>query len=153
MAARFGCLHGAFFAPQSRLVFPLRILEGSMPRVAQLAAIFFACGTVLAAAAPVEKRVYKVDSVIATRHGTNLLVQVKGAVETGGWRKPRLRVLPHPEGHTLVVEFLAQPPPPAAMVIQALVPISASVHIRTRPHISSVRAEAEANEVTAQILH
>ena len=42
---------------------------------------------------PAERRVYKVDSVIATRKGGMLTILAKGAVQTGGWRKPRLHVM------------------------------------------------------------
>jgi hypothetical protein len=123
-----------------------------MPRLARLAAVLVACGLVVAAAPPLEKRVYKVDSVIATRHGRTLTVEAKGAVQTGGWRKPRLKVLHGPDSRTLVVEFLAQPPPPGMTVIQALVPIRATLRLRLRRRVISVQAQAQANELTAQVL-
>jgi len=126
-----------------------------MLRAAQLAALFVVCWVVALSAAPAEKRVYKVDSVIAIVKGRTLTIQVKGAVESGGWKKARLRPLrgAPSEAHTTVVEFLATPPPPTMTVIEALVPVQASMRIRARPHTVSVRVEAEANEVTSQVLH
>jgi hypothetical protein len=130
-----------------------------MCRAARLAVLFLVCfpvwGAALANAGPVEKRVYKVDSVIASVKGRVLTIQAKGAVESGGWNKPRLRVMraSPSEPRAVVVEFLAVPPSPGRMVIQALVPIQAVVHIPARPRIGSVRAVAEANEVTSQVLH
>ena len=124
-----------------------------MWRAVPLAAIFLVCATALAAAP--ERRVYKVDSVIATLKGRILTIQAKGATQTGGWRKPKLRLMRSPpaEGRTVIVEFLAVPPPPGMTVIEALVPIEAALRMPARPHIASVRAVADANEVTSQVLH
>ena len=99
-----------------------------------------------------EKRVWRVDSVVATRAGNTVVVQVKGAVKSGGWSHPRLK-LAHGDGHTLAVEFLAQPPAPDAAVITALMPVTAKVTLRARRGMVTVKAVAEANDVTAQILH
>jgi hypothetical protein len=104
-----------------------------------------------AAAAP-EKRVWRIDSVVATRTGNSVVVQVKGAVKSGGWSHPRLK-LAHGDGHTLVVEFLAQPPAPDAVVITALMPMTAKATLRSGRGMVTVKAMAEANDVTAQILH
>ena len=103
-------------------------------------------------AAAAEKRVWRVDSVIATQAGTSIVVQVKGAVQSGGWSHPRLRQV-HGDGHTLVVEFLAQPPAATANVITALLPVTARITIRGSGSAVTVKAVAEANDVTAQILH
>ena len=103
-----------------------------------------------ALAAP-EKRVWRVDSVIATQVGGNVVLQVKGAVQSGGWSHPRLKQ-DHGDGHTLVVEFLAQPPAANANVIEALLPVTARLTIKGHGMLA-VKALAEANEVTAQILH
>ena len=104
-----------------------------------------------ALAAP-EKRVWRVDSVIATAAGGNVVVQVKGAVQSGGWSHPRLK-LDHGDGKTLVVEFLAQPPGANAGVITGLLPVTARLTIRGGRGVVAVKAMAEANEVTTQILH
>ena len=101
-----------------------------------------------------DRRIYKIDSVIATlsKKGV-LLIQAKGAVEGGGWTKPHLHVL-HNDGRMITVEFLATPPPPGMAVIDGLVPIGAigQMKIKTRVAIGSVHAIADANEVTTQVL-
>jgi hypothetical protein len=122
-----------------------------MSRLAGLATLLLAC-TVLPAAAA-EKRVYKVDSVIATVKGHRLVIQAKGAVETGGWKGARLHLIHSSETRTVAVEFLATPPPPGMTVIEALVPVEATLELRARPHIANVRAVADANEMTSQVLH
>jgi hypothetical protein len=118
------------------------------PALAILALLAFA---VPALAAP-EKRVWRVDSVIATRQGDSITVQARGAVQSGGWRHPRLKVS-RGDAHTLVVEFLAQPPAPGATVITGLLPVTAKATIRDGRGAVTVKAMAEANDVTAQILH
>ncbi len=106
------------------------------------------------AAASTDKRVYKVDSVIATAKPKSRVVEIqaKGAVQTGGWRKARLPLLRN-DGKTLTLEFLAAPPPAEMTVIDQLVPVKATAEIHTRHRITSVHVIADANEVTAQILH
>ena len=108
--------------------------------------------TALPASAAPEKRVWRVDSVVATEAHGSVLVEVKGAVQSGGWGHPRLR-LSHSDVHTLVVEFLAQPPAASATVISGLLPVTAKITIRAEHGAVTVKALAEANEVTAQILH
>jgi hypothetical protein len=114
-----------------------------------LAACALACATPAFAA---DKRVYKIDSLIASMKRGVIVVQASGAVQSGGWSKPHLRVL-HNDGHTITVEFLAAAPPPGMTVIEAIVPITATAQIKARGRIASVHAFAEANEITAQVLH
>ncbi len=110
----------------------------------------FVCTTLDAnAASTLEKRIYKIDSLIATQKHGQITIQARGAVQSGGWSKPRLHVL-HSDGHTVLVEFVATPPPPGMTVIEALVPVSASAGIRSRA--ASVHAQADANEITTQVL-
>ena len=97
-----------------------------------------------------DKRVFRVDSLIATQKNGIILVQAKGAVQTGGWTKPRLHVV-HGDGRTLTVEFLAAAPPPGMTVIDGLVPVTAS--LETKGHAASVHVQAEENEITTQVLH
>lgn len=106
------------------------------------------------AQAKTSARVYKVDSVIATAKGRTVSIQVKGAVQSGGWTGARLHLL-HNDGHILTMELVAVPPPPEMTVIDALVPIKASAEVRTQhaAAMTSVRVQAEANEVTTQVLH
>ena len=47
-----------------------------------------------------------IDSLIATQKDGVILLQAKGAVQTGGWTKPRLHLL-HGDGRAMTVEFLA----------------------------------------------
>ena len=135
-------------------------LSIQIPRAFQIpiAAAVLIAATLTAGGAPANKpaaqQIYKVDSVIATNKGKTIVVQSKGAVQTGGWTQAKLRVL-HNDGHVLTMELVAVPPPPDMTVINALVPIKADAKIRT-PHaaaIVSVRVQASANEVTAQVLH
>ncbi len=99
-----------------------------------------------------EKRVWRVDSVVATQAGGTVVVQVKGAVQSGGWSHARLKA-GHGDARTLVVEFVAQAPPPAATVISGLLPVTASITLTGTHGALAVKALGEANEVTAQILH
>jgi hypothetical protein len=98
-----------------------------------------------------EKHVYRLDSVIATAVAGGVAIQANGAVLSGGWSHVRLK-LSHSDSHTLVVEFLAQPPASGAAVVTGLLPVSARVTVRGGHGVTSVRAIAEANEVTAQVL-
>ena len=97
-----------------------------------------------------EKRVLRIDSLLASQKHGIILLQAKGAVQSGGWTKPRLHVM-HGDGHTLTVEFLAAAPPPGMTVIDALVPVTASLEVKGRA--SSVRVLADENEITSQVLH
>ena len=113
---------------------------------------FLLLAALLIATAPVsaaEKRVFRIDGLIATQKKGAILLEAKGAVPTGGWTKPRLHVM-HGDGHTLTVEFLATQPPPGMTVIDALVPVAASVEIKGRA--TSVHVLADENEMTSQVL-
>ena len=101
-------------------------------------------------ASATEKRVFRIDSLIATQKNGTIELQAKGAVPTGGWTKPRLHVV-HGDGHTLTVEFLATAPPPGMTVIDVLVPVTASTEIKGRA--TSVHVMADENEMTSQVLH
>jgi hypothetical protein len=100
-------------------------------------------------ASAAEKRVLRIDSLIATRKGGEILLQAKGAVPTGGWSRARLHLL-HSDGRVMTVEFLATPPPPDMTVIDGLVPLTASAKFRGRA--GSVHVQADANEITSQVL-
>ena len=97
-----------------------------------------------------EKRVFRIDSLIASQKDGIILLQAKGAVPTGGWTKPRLHVV-HADGHTLTIEFLATPPPSGMTVIDALVPVTATAEVKARA--ASVHVLADENEMTSQVLH
>jgi hypothetical protein len=96
-----------------------------------------------------EKRVFRIDSLIATQKNGMILLQAKGAVPTGGWTKARLHVM-HADGHILTVEFLASTPPPGMTVIDVVVPVEATAEIKGRA--TSVHVLADENEMTSQVL-
>jgi len=125
-----------------------------------IAALFMlAAAPVILAAAPAlagpkmaAERVYKIDGVTATAKGSSIAIQAKGAVNSGGWTQARLRLV-HNDGRTLTLELLAVPPPPDMTVIDVLVPVKAGTEVRVKPGIATVKVQAEANEITTQILH
>jgi hypothetical protein len=96
-----------------------------------------------------DKRVFRIDSLMATQKDGTIQVQAKGAVQSGGWTRPRLHLM-HSDGHTVTVEFLATPPPAGMTVIEALVPVTASLDVKG--HAVSVHVQADENEVTSQVL-
>jgi hypothetical protein len=96
-----------------------------------------------------EKRVLRIDGLIASQKKGVITLQAKGAVQSGGWTKPRLHVM-HGDGRKLTVEFLATPPPPGMTVIDAVVPVAAEARVRVRA--SSVHVLADQNEITSQIV-
>jgi hypothetical protein len=113
----------------------------------------FAAACVLLCTLPsfaADKRVFRIDSLIASQKKGVIQLQAKGAVQTGGWTKPRLHVV-HADGHTLTVEFLATPPPSGMTVIDALVPVTATADVKARA--ASVHVLADENEMTSQVLH
>ena len=108
--------------------------------------------TALVCASPVlaaDKRVLRIDSLTASQKDGAILVQAKGAVSSGGWSKPHLHLV-RGDGHTVALEFLAAAPPPGMTVIDGLVPVTASFSVKGRA--TSVRVEAEENEITSQVL-
>jgi hypothetical protein len=114
--------------------------------------IFLILASILLAASPAlaaDKRVFKIDSLLATQKDGVITVQAKGAVQSGGWTKPRLHLM-HADGHVLTVEFLASPPPPGMTVIEALVPVAANMELKA--HAASVHVMADENEITSQVL-
>lgn len=96
-----------------------------------------------------EKRIFRIDSLIASQKGGTIEIKAKGAVLSGGWSKPRLHVL-HNDSKSITVEFLATPPPSDMTVIDALVPVTASTELKGRA--TSVHLLADQNEVTSEVL-
>lgn len=103
----------------------------------------------LPASAASEKRIFRIDSLIASQKGGIIELKARGAVLTGGWSRPRLHVL-HQDSKVVTVEFLATPPPSDMTVIEALVPVAAAVEFKGRA--TSVHLLADQNEVTSEIL-
>lgn len=78
-----------------------------------------------AAAASHFRDIYRVDRVSAYVEKNRLVVEASGAVNSGGWSHPRLRVKPSaPEAHVLEMDFIADPPSPKRVVIQQTLPIA-----------------------------
>ena len=108
------------------------------------------------AAAASPKLIYKVDSVAASVQNNKLTIIAAGAVSTGGWSKARLRLKPghKAEDDTLEYEFIATPPAPDAMVIQALIPVSTTLVTKLPPYgVTQIKIDAETNSATADIAH
>ena len=120
------------------------------------AALMFGSAPALARGAgkPQNMRVFRVDSVSAEVTGRKLTIRASGAVRSGGWENPHLHVLRQhkPEGDTLEVEFLAAPPAKGSAVIQALLPVSATVTVGLPRYATTrVMVKAETNAATAEI--
>ena len=96
-----------------------------------------------------DKKVWRIDSLIATQQGGVITVQAKGAVMSGGWKNARLKLVKS-DAHGASFEFIAAAPPSGMTVIDVLVPVSATAQVRARG--GSVRAAAEENEMTTQVL-
>lgn len=118
-------------------------------------AMTLALAAATATAAPaIPKHIYKVDAVTVKVSGQSLLVTATGAVSSGGWTSPQLRMRePHiAEQNTAVIDFLAKQPLPGEVVIQALVPVSATATFPLPPYGTvRVQVRAETNSVTAPI--
>jgi hypothetical protein len=96
----------------------------------------------------------RIDGLFATANRGSVVIQAKGAVEGGGWRGAKLRPVKSGAGdaRTIVVEFIATPPPPTQAVIMGLLPVAANTSVRMRKDIVSVRVVSGSNEITTQIL-
>ena len=109
----------------------------------------------MAASAVTEKPVARIDSLIATEKGGRITIQAKGAVMGGGWihvsLKPAKTNLPA-DAHTIVVEFVGQPPLANEAVIPGLLPVAAALSVKSRKGVVAVRAVSAANDITTQIL-
>lgn len=101
--------------------------------------------------------VFKIDSVtasVAAGAPHKLVINAKGAVRTGGWENPRLRVkqITVPESDTMTVIFVALPPPPTSMVVEAILPVQATITVpMPKGHITTVKVASETNSVSAKI--
>jgi hypothetical protein len=120
-----------------------------------VAAMALCLAAATATAAPATPRlIYKIDTVSVRLSGRSMLVNATGAVNSGGWTAAHLRLRESraAESDTAVVDFLATPPPPGTVVIQALVPVAASATLPLPPYGTvQVRIVAESNSVTAPI--
>ena len=103
-------------------------------------------------AAVAEKPVARIDSLIATSKGGRVTIQAKGAVTGGGWTHIALKPVKSADAHTMVVEFVGQPPASNEAVIHGLLPVAANLTLKIRKGVIAVRAISDANEITTQIL-
>ncbi len=112
---------------------------------ALLIAALLAASPALAA----DKRVLRIDSLTATQKDGAILVQAKGAVPSGGWTRPHLHLV-HGDAHSVVLEFLATPPPSGMTVVDGLVPVTATLSVKGRA--TSIHVQADENEITSQVV-
>ena len=106
-------------------------------------------------AASAEKPVSRIDSIIATEKDGRVMIEAKGAVMGGGWKHAVLRPtksIGPGDAHVMVLNFVAVPPDPSAAVIPGLLPVAASITLKARKGVVSVRAVSGSNEITTQIL-
>ena len=107
------------------------------------------------ASVSVEKEVSRIDTLIAAIKGGRLTVEAKGAVKGGGWKHAALKPVKSAapaDAHVLVLDFVAVPPDPNEAVIPGLLPVGATITLKPRKGIVSVRAVSSSNEITTQIL-
>jgi len=97
--------------------------------------------------------IFRIDKVSATIDGSTLTIDASGAVQSGGWSRPRLRAKPSaPETPVLRVEFVADPPPPKRVVINALLPIKAEFQGPLPKYGTvAITVGSQTNEITTQI--
>ena len=97
--------------------------------------------------------VYRIDRVSAVIVDKKLVVDVSGAVRSGGWHHPRLRAKASaPEADALEMEFYADPPASKRVVIQELLPISTELKAGLPKYGTvAVSVSSETNEITTQI--
>ena len=96
-----------------------------------------------------DKRVLRIDTLTASQKDGAILVQAKGAVPSGGWTKPHLHLV-RGDNHSVALEFLATPPPSGMIVIDGLVPVTATLSVKGRA--TSIHVQAEENEITSQVV-
>jgi len=108
----------------------------------------------VALAAPAT-RVYRIDHASVKIENRKLVISAAGAVRTGGWMKPHLRVheASAPETSTMQVEFVATPPHAKHAVAHATLPVRAKI-ATALPHygVSQVKVVSETNSVTVAIV-
>ena len=119
----------------------------------------FVAGCALALSQPVagassrSHEILRVDRVSASIDNSQLVIDAAGAVGSGGWDHPRLRIvkasLPAP---ILAVEFLADPPTPHRVVIEELLPVKATLAVRLpKTSVVAVSVASQTNTITTEI--
>ena len=99
------------------------------------------------------KPVFRIDYATATISHRHLVITARGAVRSGGWVRPILRVgASGPEAKTIVVDLVATPPRHGAAVVQSILPVSAKLEAGLPPYGAlEVRIVSETNSVTVPI--
>jgi hypothetical protein len=127
-------------------------------RIASAVGALLVAGASLAAASSVNppKPVYRVDSVSAAAAPgapNRLVIQAQGAVRSGGWENAKLRVRTATKANTMIIVFVAIPPAPNAIVVQAVLPVKATVTVpMPKATVTTVQIAGETNSVSAKIL-
>ncbi len=115
---------------------------------------FFTVVCAASAAAAPAKPVYRVDGATAIIKHHRLIVRAQGAVRTGGWATPRLRLRESSasESRALEVEFVAVPPRRGSAVAQATLPVHAMLAARLPgDNVAQVTIVSETNSMTVPI--
>ena len=100
------------------------------------------------------KLIYRIDSATAKIEKHHLVISAQGAVNSGGWNNPHLRLkeISVPETKTLQLIFVAIPPAREKAVVQALLPVSASKIAKLpRYGAKEIRIVAETNSIVVPI--
>jgi hypothetical protein len=121
-------------------------------RAAAILAILAAIPFSAYAQSPSPVSVLRVDNVtLADASKNHLVITVKGAVRSGGWSKPQLRIGKR-DGGTLLFDLVAMPPPKNATFIEAVMPVQASETIAMPPQsVTQIKVISETNSATASI--
>ena len=121
---------------------------------AAFVAFFVAVAASAAVAAP-SQRIFRIDHAKVKIENRRLVIFADGAVRTGGWQKPRLRMheVAAPETNTLEVEFLATPPQTTQSVAQAILPVKAELKTGLPPYGTvQVKIVSETNSMIVPIV-
>jgi hypothetical protein len=98
--------------------------------------------------------IYRIDSATAKIEKHRLIISAQGAVNSGGWNNPHLRVkeIVVPETKTLQLIFVGIPPSRQKSVVQALLPVSASKIAKLpRYGAKEIRIVAKTNSIVVPI--
>lgn len=115
-----------------------------------VALVFLCCSGVLgvaacAADAPRHVRAYEISAVaVSAAAAGRFRITAKGRMRTGGHTNPRLRPVGKVKGRELVLELIADPPPPGSVVALYLQPVSAEYRT-TAKGVEFVRIVSETN--------
>ena len=106
-----------------------------------------------AAAGSRHVRAYEITAVaISVDPAGGYRITAQGRMRTGGHANPRLRPVGATGTHGLVLELIADGPPPGAMVAMVLQPVSADYRT-TGKGIKSVRVVGETNDMRRRLPH